>query len=115
MKRTGFAAKGWPFPPKPAKTIGDGYTPRPRAVAISDGKARMSMPVPKRDYLRDKDYRRWVSALPCEGILTPLADTFQLWNRPSVAAPGSQWRTPDLHRLIPTYTVLIYLLLSRLR
>lgn len=65
MKRSGFQAKGWPFPRKPVKTIE--YTPRPRAaaVAVHDGKARMVAPVPKRQYLRDKDYRRWVASLKC--------------------------------------------------
>lgn len=67
LKRTPFKAKGWPFPPKPVKTISDDYTPRPRMPALrrDDGKARMVVPVPKRDYLRDKDYLRWVASLPC--------------------------------------------------
>jgi hypothetical protein len=65
LKRTGFKPKGWPFELRPVKTIE--YTPRPRAaaVAISDGKARMVVPVPKRQYVRDKDYLRWVASLPC--------------------------------------------------
>jgi Recombination enhancement, RecA-dependent nuclease len=43
---TTFKPKG--YAPRPAKQL-DGYTPRPRAsaVAISDGKARLVVPVPK--------------------------------------------------------------------
>jgi len=64
MKRTAFKPKA--PPPRPVKTY-EVHTPRARApaVAISDGKARMVVPVPKRDYLRDKDYRRWVAAQNC--------------------------------------------------
>jgi hypothetical protein len=67
LARTGFQSKSWPFPPKPVKTISDDYTLRPRTPALrrDDGKARMVVPVPKRDYLRDKDYLRWVATLPC--------------------------------------------------
>ena len=59
LKRKPF--KAWT--PKPATQTT--YTPRPRAVAVSDGKARMVVPVPKGVYLRDKEYRRWVASLPC--------------------------------------------------
>ena len=64
MKRTGFARKG--PPPRPAKTL-ETYTPRPRAaaVAVADTRTRMVVPVPKREYLRDEFYRRWVASLPC--------------------------------------------------
>ena len=67
MKRSAIKPKGWPFEPRPVKTIGDGYTVRPRAaaVAISDGKARMAVQVPKQKYVRDGEYLRWVASLPC--------------------------------------------------
>ena len=43
------------------------YTARPRAIAlaISDGSARMTVPVPKGRYVRSEAYRRLVAALPC--------------------------------------------------
>ena len=41
------------------------YTPRPRAVAVSTGVARMVVPVPKEAPVRDESYRRQVAALPC--------------------------------------------------
>ena len=52
-------------PPRPATQ--STYTPRPRAaaVAISDGKARMVVPVPKRTYYRSKAYRQAVACLSC--------------------------------------------------
>lgn len=64
MKRNGFKPKG--FTPRPVKTL-DTYTPRPRAVAVavSDGKARMVVPVPKERPARDETYLRWVATLPC--------------------------------------------------
>ena len=67
LKRSAIKPKGWPFEPRPVKTIGDGYTVRPRAaaVAISDGKARMAVQVPKQKYVRDGEYLRWVASLPC--------------------------------------------------
>lgn len=63
MRRTAFKPKGWT--PKPAKQID--YAPRPRACAvrINDGKARMVVPVPKSDPVRDESYRRWIASLPC--------------------------------------------------
>lgn len=63
MKRTGFKRQG--LPPRPVKTID--YSPRPRDAAVSrhDGKARMVVPVPKRIYVRDRDYRSWVASLDC--------------------------------------------------
>ena len=65
MKRSAIKAKGWT--PRPVKIIGDAYTVRPRAaaVAISDGKARMVVQVPKQTYVRDGGYLRWVASLPC--------------------------------------------------
>lgn len=43
------------------------YTPRPRAVAVAvtNADARMSVPIPKLEPLRDETYRRWVASLPC--------------------------------------------------
>ncbi len=51
--------------PKPAKQCD--YTPRPRTPALrrDDGKARMSVPIPKERPARDEAYRRLVAALPC--------------------------------------------------
>lgn len=45
----------------------DGYTIKPRAPALarSDGKARLVVPIPKLEPVRDEDYRRWVATLPC--------------------------------------------------
>jgi len=65
MQRSAIKPKGWPFEPRPVKTTT--YTPRPRAaaVAISDGKARMVVQVPKQAYVRDGAYLRWVASLPC--------------------------------------------------
>ncbi len=59
----GFLRPG--FTPKPVKTIE--YTPRPRApaVAVVDTRARLVVPVPKQEYVRDEDYLRWVASLPC--------------------------------------------------
>jgi len=67
MKRAAFPSKEWVFPPRPAKTVSEDFQARPRAPALSrhDGKARMVVPVPKQDYLRDKGYLRWVASLPC--------------------------------------------------
>jgi len=73
MARTGFAPK---FPPRPVKTIGDGYTLRPRAVAVAvaDGNARMVVPVPKRPAVRNQALREAYRLLPCQfqwpGMLT---------------------------------------------
>ena len=59
----GFQRQG--FEPRPVKTID--YTPRPRAaaVAVVDTSDRLVVPVPKTEYLRDEDYRRWVASLDC--------------------------------------------------
>lgn len=63
MKRSGFKPK---FPPRPVKQMDDYHVkPRAAAVAVSDGKARMVVPVPKREYVRSEEYRRLVAALPC--------------------------------------------------
>ena len=62
MKRTGFARPA----PKPAKVY-EVHTPRARECAVYDGKARLtlSLPRPKTEYVRDESYRRWVASLPC--------------------------------------------------
>ena len=64
LKRTGFKPK---HPPRPVKHMDD-YTPKPRAaaVAVSDGKARMVVPVPKREYVRSKTLREAYRLLPCQ-------------------------------------------------
>ena len=63
MKRSGFAQP----PRKPAKVIE--YQPRPRTpaqpVLVTDGKARMVVPIPKAQPLRSEEYRRLVASLPC--------------------------------------------------
>ena len=63
MKRSGFASK---LPPRrPVKQI-EGYTPRPRAVAVAvAGPDRAVVSLPKRAPARDESYRRLVAALPC--------------------------------------------------
>jgi hypothetical protein len=67
IARMPFKAKVRPLEPRPIKTISDDYTIRPRAPTLrrDDGKARMVVAVPKQNYLRDKDYLRWVASLPC--------------------------------------------------
>jgi hypothetical protein len=66
VKRTGFNAKSWPFPPRPSKTVSDDYKPRPRTPAPSRKEDQaLVTPAPKQQYLRDKDYLRWVASLPC--------------------------------------------------
>lgn len=64
MKRTGFARKA--LPPRPAKQIT--YTRRPRAVAVAvaDGKARMVVAVPKREYVRHAGLREAYRLIPCQ-------------------------------------------------
>jgi hypothetical protein len=53
-------------PAKPAKQW-DGPAPTPRAahLRIADHKARMVVPLPKAQPVRDEAYRRRVAALPC--------------------------------------------------
>lgn len=60
MKRSGFKST----PPRPVKTL-ETYTPKPRAVAVADTRARMVVPVPKADPIEHEGYRRLVAALPC--------------------------------------------------
>ncbi|MFY8041619.1 MAG: hypothetical protein ACOVOD_01715 [Rhodoferax sp.] len=59
--------------PKPAKQCE--YTPRPRTPALrrDDGKARMTVPVPKTAYVRDERLRDMCRAMPCQhcGALGP--------------------------------------------
>ena len=64
LKRSPFKAKG--FEPRPVKTL-DGYTPRPRAVAVAvrDDSARMVVPVPKENALQHEGYMAIVRRMPC--------------------------------------------------
>ena len=65
MKRAAIRRKA---PPRREATQST-YSPRPRTpaqpVLVADGKARMVVPVPKAQPLRDEGYRRLVAALPC--------------------------------------------------
>ena len=65
MKRSGFKPKA--PPPRPVKTI-EGYTPRPRAVAVAvaDTRARMVVPAPKFAYVRDERLRDMCRAMRCD-------------------------------------------------
>lgn len=65
MKRSAFRPKG--FEPRPVKTL-DGYTPRPRAVAVAvrDDSARMVVPAPKFQYVRDERLRDMCRAMACQ-------------------------------------------------
>jgi len=73
MKRTGFARKA--PPPRPVKTID--YTPRARApaVAISDGKARLVVQVPKPEKAKPGKYppnaeeRAWLDWIVAYGCV----------------------------------------------
>lgn len=53
-------------PPRPVKTTT--YSPRPReaAVRVNDGRARMVVQVPKRQYVRNAKLREAYRALPCQ-------------------------------------------------
>jgi hypothetical protein len=63
MRRSGFSSKLQPR--RPVKQI-EGYTPRPRAVAVAvAGPARATVALPKRALVRDERYRRLVASLPC--------------------------------------------------
>lgn len=66
MKRSPMK-RSLPPPRKPAKVIE--YQPRPRTpaqpVLVTDGKARMVVPIPKAQPLRSEEYRRLVASLPC--------------------------------------------------
>ncbi|HOU64476.1 MAG TPA: hypothetical protein PK861_00390 [Thermomonas sp.] len=64
MKRSGFQSK---LPPRREATQST-YTARPRAaaVAVHDGKARMVVPVPKREYVRDERLRDMCRAMACQ-------------------------------------------------
>lgn len=63
-RRTPLRAKA--PPPRPVKTI-EGYTPRPRAVAVAvrDESARMVVPVPKENALQHQGYMDLVRRMPC--------------------------------------------------
>lgn len=64
MRRSGFKPKAPPR--REAKHLD--YTPRPRAaaVAVHDGKARMVVQVPKREYVRDERLRDMCRAMACQ-------------------------------------------------
>lgn len=64
MKRSAFKTKA--FQPRPCKVY-EAHTPRPRpvAVAVHDGKARMVVPVPKRTPVQHEGYMAAVRTLPC--------------------------------------------------
>lgn len=66
LQRSGFKPK---HAPRPVKRMDD-YTPRPRlpAVAANDDKARMVVPVPKREVIRSKALREAYRKLPCQFI-----------------------------------------------
>lgn len=55
-------------PPRPARQWegpAPAVTPPRATLQRHDGKARMVVPVPKAQPLRDENYRLWVASLPC--------------------------------------------------
>ncbi len=84
MKRSGFTSK---LPPRrPVRQI-EGYTPRPRAVAVAvAGPARATVALPKQHPVRDESYRRLVAALPC--ILSGIEGYSQAAHPNSAKAKG---------------------------
>lgn len=68
-------------PPRPVKTI-EGYTPRPRAiaVAVADTRARMVVPVPKTEKAKPgkrtptAEERAWMDAITTIGCIACLID-----------------------------------------
>jgi hypothetical protein len=77
MKRSAFQPKG--YVPRPAKQI-DGYTPRSRAVAVFDGKARMAVPVPKPEKAKPgkrpptSEEREWMDRITAFGCIACYID-----------------------------------------
>lgn len=66
MRRTAIVRRIPARPVTGRQWTGDALpTPRAPALRIADGKARMSVPLPKRPPARDKAYRRLVAAQPC--------------------------------------------------
>ena len=63
MKRSGFKLRQ-PVKPDRSDEFAS-YVPKTAAIRVSDGKARMSVPIPKTKPVRSESYRRWVSSLPC--------------------------------------------------
>lgn len=61
LRRVPFRRKAPPA--RPVKTIE--YTPRARPVAVADGVARMSVPVPKEAPIQHAGYMKAVRTLPC--------------------------------------------------
>ena len=76
MKRTGFARPA----PKPPKVIE--YTPRPRAVAVHDGKARLTVHLPQPKDVKAKPGKvaptvaeaAWMDAITAIGCIACLID-----------------------------------------
>lgn len=68
MKRSPFKVQRPPGsrPPRAAKQIGEGYTIRPRAIAVAvAGPARATVRVPKAAMLQHEGYMAAVRSLPC--------------------------------------------------
>lgn len=64
MKRSPFKVQRPPR--RPATQIGDGYTLRPRFMAVAvAGPARAAVAVPKFSYVRDERLRYMCRAMPC--------------------------------------------------
>lgn len=65
MKRNATLRAKLP-PPRPVKTIGDGYTPRPRvAPAAANDAEQLVTPVPKLNYLQHQGYMDTVRRMAC--------------------------------------------------
>lgn len=66
MKRVPFK-RPEPPAPRPCKQINDGYTLRPRSIAVAvAGPARATVSIAKARPARSEDYRRLVASLPCD-------------------------------------------------
>ena len=80
MKRSAFRPKGAPLP-REAKQCD--YVPRPREIAqplrAADGRARLTVPVPKRIYIRDERIRDACRALPCQVCCADGPDAGVTW------------------------------------
>lgn len=75
LRRTPFRRKA--PPQREVKTIT--YSPRPRAVAVADGVARMSVPVPKFGHVRDERLREMCRALECQACGAAGPDAGVTW------------------------------------
>lgn len=85
-------------PPRLVKTI-EGYTPRPRECARSDGVARMSVPVPKFAYVRDERLRDMCRALECQvcGAAGPDAGVTWAHSNSSTHGKGRGIKASDVY------------------